>query len=617
MKLKIVILSITTIIILTVYFMVIPVKATTLSKELKTIVLLVGTSECNLEEEGYTVVNNELDLNRVGSYEVVYQHNDTEELINREVFVIDQNGYYSENMVTIETFNDYQMELLSSVSYGNNKHLLIVKFITDIEKNIGHVFMYTVENNKVIKSVNLFFNVDLIVNDLKIVNDHFIMTGKMWNSLYGNYDSFIRVNSLNGLLIFSEMYGGSNEDSGKRIIETDDAYMVFGKTSSNDLDFVNNSLSENNYLMTINKNDKTIKNIVYYQDNIDFEHLYLKKRDSDILLCYDTLKNMTKIIKIDDSGNIKEIIENEKNSDEHLVDILDNEQNTLVYSNNNKLITKTKEEVINIELKGEIKELLTEEDLISLLLYNEGRYIYTVINNGEVIYELLLDDSEYKLIKNGVIIKDNNFINVYNINYLLINDLGNYVIDTTNQEYHDYEIIMNGKKIKHNDKTIDMVTSNMLGRYLVQYVFEDDFIFLMDKEITVYEDIGVSDGKTYDIGTVINTKSPAYINDQFFQGEYVLNNTGEYILVLMGENFKQTIHFEVSDLSVMPGVNIQKKAELTYKIDVPTLIKNDVNVNVNSSMNEVDVIHNDWNWVYTVPAALSIGVVFLIVKMKF
>ena len=241
MKQKIVILMITTLIILTAYFMIIPVKASVSINNLKPLVLLRGTTNFSLEEEGYDLENNNVNPDMIGSYEAEYTNKETGDVVIREVEVIDlENGYYKENMTSINTFKDYPVELLYNESY-QEKHILIVKFISDTIKNTGYVFMYLIENNQIIKEVSLYFNVDLAVEDLKIIDDHFIKTGSKMNTLTGNIDIFVRVNRLDGLLIYDECFGGSNQDIGYQIIETSESYIVGGKTQSNDKDFISNN----------------------------------------------------------------------------------------------------------------------------------------------------------------------------------------------------------------------------------------------------------------------------------------------------------------------------------------------------------------------------------------
>lgn len=620
MKQKIVILMITTLIILTAYFMIIPVKASESFNNIKPLVLLKGTTNFSLEEEGYDLENNNINPNMIGSYEAEYINKETGDVLIREVEVIDlENGYYKEKMTSINTFKDYPVELLYSESH-QGRHILIVKFIADNIKNTGYVFMYLIENNQIIKEVSLYFNVDLTVEDLKIVDDHFIMTGSMMNTLTGNIDIFVRVNRLDGLLIYDECFGGSNQDIGYQVVETSDSYIVVGKTQSNDKDFISNINNDTNFIMSLSKDTREIKNVVYNVDNIDYNQFYLRNKGDDIYLCYNTPKNQTMIKKINSLGNISEEYQLPIKSGEVLQDIIISDKLELGYIKDNKVIYRDfilGEEITNLEIlvDGKIENIKKENDKITVLARNKDRSVYKVYNNNKLVYELLLDNNKYILKEDGLIYCEEKKINVYDINYLIIETLGNNVLNN-NEDYHDYKVIMNGNYIKHNDKTIDLVNKDELGKYIISYCFEDDFTFMFDKEIYVYEDVGVYDGGIYDIGTIICVNN-GVLNNEHISGEYILNKEGDYSLILNGHNLTQELHFEVRDLRVSD--NVLEKVNTTLELDIiePSLEMNDVILKLNTIADEIDTVENNFSFMYTIPIMLTIAFTFVIIKIKF
>ena len=620
MKQKIVILMITTLIILTAYFVIIPVKASVSINNLKPLVLLRGTTNFSLEEEGYDLENNNVNPDMIGSYVAEYTNKETGDVVIRDVEVIDlENGYYKENMTSINTFKDYPVELLYNESY-QEKHILIVKFISDTIKNTGYVFMYLIENNQIIKEVSLYFNVDLAVEDLKIIDDHFIMTGSMMNTLTGNIDIFVRVNRLDGLLIYDECFGGSNQDIGYQIIETSESYIVGGKTQSNDKDFISNINNDANFIMSLSKDKREIKNVVYNIDNIDYSQFYLKNKSEDTYLCYNTPKNQTMIKRINKLGNITEEYQLLVKSGEVLQDIIISDKIELGYIKDNKVIYYVftlGDEPTNLEIlvDGKIENIKKENDKITVLARNKDRSIYKVYNNNKLVYELLLDNNQYILKDDGVIYCEENKINVYDINYLIIETLGDNVLDN-NEDYHDYKVIMNGDYIRHNDKTIDLVNKDELGKYIISYCFEDDFTFMFDKEIYVYEDVGVYDGGIYDIGTIINVNN-AVLNDEHISGEYILNKEGDYSLILNGHNLTKELHFEVRELSVSDDV--LEKINTTLELDIiePSLETKDVILKLNTIADEIDTVENNFSFMYTIPIMLTIAFTFVIIKIKF
>ena len=620
MKQKIVILMITTLIILTAYFMIIPVKASESFDNLKPLVLLKGTTNFSLEEEGYNLVDNNIDPNMVGSYEVQYINNETGDVLIREVDVIDlENGYYKENMTSINTFKDYPVELLYSESY-QGKHILIVKFISDAIKNTGFVFMYLIENNQIIKEVSLYFNIDLIVEDLKIIDDYFIMTGSVFNTLTGNVDIFVRVNRLDGLLIYDECFGGSNQDIGYQIVETSESYIVAGKTQSNDKDFISNINNDTNFIMSLSKDKREIKNVVYNNDNIDYSQFYLRNKSDDTYICYNTPKNQTMIKKINTLGNISEEYQLPIKSGEILQNITISDKLELGYINSNKVIYREsilEEEPFNLEIEvdGVVENIKKENDKITILTRNKDQSVYQVYNNNKLVYELLLDNNQYILKEDGLIYCEEKKINIYDINYLIIETLGNNVLNN-NEDYHDYKIIMNGDYIKHNDKTVDLVNKEELGKYLISYVLEDEFIFIFNKDIYVYEDVGVCDGGIYDIGTIICVNN-GVLNNEHIRGEYVLNKEGVYTLILNGHNLTQELHFEVRDLRVSDS--IEEKINTTIELDIiePSLEMKDVILKLNTITDEIDTVENNFSFMYTIPIMLTIAFTFVIIKIKF
>lgn len=620
MKQKIVILMITTLIILTAYFVIIPVKASVSINNLKPLVLLRGTTNFSLEEEGYDLENNNVNPDMIGSYEAEYTNKETGDVVIREVEVIDlENGYYKENMTSINTFKDYPVELLYNESY-QEKHILIVKFISDTIKNTGYVFMYLIENNQIIKEVSLYFNVDLTVEDLKIIDDHFIMTGSMMNTLTGNIDIFVRVNRLDGLLIYDECFGGSNQDIGYQIIETSESYIVGGKTQSNDKDFISNINNDANFIMSLSKDKREIKNVVYNADNIDYSQFYLKNKSEDTYLCYNTPKNQTMIKRINNLGNITEEYQLLVKSGEVLQDIIISDKIELGYIKDNKVIYRDfilGDEPTNLEIlvDGKIENIKKENDKITVLARNKDRSVYKVYNNNKLVYELLLDNNQYILKEDGLIYCEEKKINVYDINYLIIETLGDNVLDN-NGDYHDYKVIMNGDYIKHNDKTIDLVNKDELGKYIISYCFEDDFTFMFDKEIYVYEDVGVYDGGIYDIGTIINVNN-AVLNNENISGEYILNKEGDYSLILNGHNLTQELHFEIRDLRVSD--NVLEKVNTTLELDItePILETKDVILKLNTIADEIDTVENNFSFMYTIPIMLTIAFTFVIIKIKF
>jgi hypothetical protein len=175
---------------------------------------------------------------------------------------------------------------------------------------------------------------------------------------------------------------------------------------------------------------------------------------------------------------------------------------------------------------------------------------------------------------------------------------------------------MNGDYIKHNDKTVDLVNKEELGKYLISYVLEDEFIFIFNKDIYVYEDVGVCDGGIYDIGTIINVNN-GVLNNEYISGEYILNKEGVYTLILNGNNLTQELHFEVRDLRISDS--IEEKINTTIELDIiePSLEIKEAVLKLNTITDTIDMVEDNFSFMYTIPIMLTIAFTFVIIKIKF
>ena len=137
--------------------------------------VLMWDKKSYYEKDGYVIIQNNVNSLEVGSYEIVYQSLADGMLYTRYVEVIsrDNKEYFNVDTCTIETFNDYPMILEKSVSLTKNEQILMVRYITDSDKNIGHLYMYYIKNNEIIKEILLFYNQKITVNDLLVDGDDF------------------------------------------------------------------------------------------------------------------------------------------------------------------------------------------------------------------------------------------------------------------------------------------------------------------------------------------------------------------------------------------------------------------------------------------------------------
>ncbi len=296
MKLKILILMTVSVLFLTAHLLVIPVKG------MQNDVIMIGEPliiiEGRVEEEyyqidGYVIIENNVNSEVLGSYEIVYQSLIDGMFYTRKVEVIsrDKSEYFKINTYTIERLNDYPMILEKSININDTEQFLLIKYITNSEKELGHLYMYYVRNNEIVQEIQLFYNQIVEVNDLIKDGEDYVIIGKIWNSLYANYDIVFVVIGQNGFRKCSKKIGGSEADVGISGFVTEENYLIAGVTDSADQEFLGNK-KPNGFIMKIDKNTYEVVKVEYNKDYLiakDLQFINLDKNIGLLLINDDSL----------------------------------------------------------------------------------------------------------------------------------------------------------------------------------------------------------------------------------------------------------------------------------------------------------------------------------------
>mgnify|MGYP003323512464 CR=1 FL=1 len=156
MKTKILILMTVTKIFLTVQFLIIPVKGMTKSDVEDTLIILEGKVDSSYYEvSGYAIIQNNVVSDIVGEYEIVYQSLQDGMVYTRKVEVISRTDkeYFNMESCSINTFKNYPMTLEKSVSLSDNEQILLIRYITSVYDNKGHLYRYYIRNAEIIREV--------------------------------------------------------------------------------------------------------------------------------------------------------------------------------------------------------------------------------------------------------------------------------------------------------------------------------------------------------------------------------------------------------------------------------------------------------------------------------
>jgi len=98
---------------------------------------------------------------------------------------------------------------------------------------------------------------------------------------------------------------------------------------------------------------------------------------------------------------------------------------------------------------------------------------------------------------------------------------------------------------------------------LYQITYHDATIYFYDNYY-VYEKININNGETYDTGIKISFNGEGYLNDELVISPIVINNPGEYCLIIYGNSGeRKVINFKVKNLCLVP----KPKEAISFDID--------------------------------------------------
>ncbi len=633
MKLKILILMTVSVLFLTAHLLVIPVwgmENDEIMMEDELIIIEGKVEEAYYQKDGYVIIENRVNSEAVGSYEIIYQSLADGTLYTRKVEVIsrDKSEYFKIDTYTIESLNDYPMCLEKSISINENEQLLLIKYITNQEKELGHLYMYYVKNNEIVQEIQLFYNQIVEVNDLILDGEDFVIIGKIWNSLYANYDIVFVVIDQNGFRKISKIIGGTSTDVGISGFVTEENYLIGGVTDSTDKEFLGNKKT-NGFVMKIDKNSYEVVKVEYNKDYLmakDLRFLNLDKNIGLLLINDDSLV----LTMINDSIlTVKEKMISFPNMiDVRMIKVIDGQINIV-------LEIEDKIEIGTIDFKGyhkknnidnnlEIVSIDYTDKILNVLYKTTDGYQFVVFDEElNRLYEKdinqTFDSSTNLFIQNKVITEEaEKEINIYKLSYFKVLSIGKNTIDNNN--YHNYDIIMNGRKIEHDEElTKDNVDLSTFGNYEITYYFDQEMDVIIQKVLKVNSICDIEKDGLYDVGLIINHNGTMFLNNEKIESGYMIEEPGEYVLELIGNNASKIINFEVEKLSI-EGEKPQIKDEIWVdtKILTDTYLEEKITYDfIPNSQNLESQVDHKFDWMYMIPVLLTMGLGFLVVKTKY
>ncbi len=605
-------------------YKIVPIKALN-NQKMQPLVVLSGNvdKEC-LQVDGYFITSSNVDFEEPGKYEVTYKDYENKDW-QRTVIVIDNNTkeIFNHNVEEINTFLEYPMELEWVESFNENKHLLIVKYLTDPAKNKGHIYMYMIEDYQITKEVQLKYNVDMQVNDVLINGNIFIITGTIYNTLTANYDIVFYACRSDGFLLESKVFGGSEKDEAFKIIMNDNEYVLLGLTSSTDNIFQNNKKENSYFSILINQKDYQISKTQVFANDIDFRQTSFISDNEKMYLIYQ-LDNSIKLINISLDGSILKTKTIKFTEDISLKYVyFQDEEIRVVLESDTKLIIgnisfdKGFEEQYLKDIQGKIITANNSYGLLSIL-YEEAKYhsLLVIDDKFQDIYynntiNFLDSTSKIRLLHNQIIegLENEEKIKIHIMDYIKINTL----------DVEQKQVVINGKTLNYIiESSIDSTNFNYYGKYDIAYYFEGDYDFLINSTFQVPLECSIVDGGIYDIGTVLEMNAEGYLNDERITNYHIIEEPGHYELELVGaQDDCTTISFEIRDLSIKTNIEPELQLELNFNIDILDAKIDDLDMKIITSDIDRKIENNEWEWVYAIPLSLGLLLTFIIIKKHY
>lgn len=572
--------------------------------------------------EGYTIISNNVNVNKEGEYKITYLDNETLNEFTRNVYVIKEDSFYLEKDYAMYSTLGYKYHAIDSVMYQDKvftlynltggRHILNNYYLSDDQMTITIRQSTKLEVSDISSNNKEIFIVGTGRNDLNddldihyaIYNDevsfHKIESdGEEYATCIDGFDRYIFIGGYTDQETNIFPLPKSKKDAFVLVIDRNTNQIISKKiikTDNNDI--IKDLVFKDNYLYLILENDSNefvlmkqdiftntiaeIKlNFLYGYSNPEFKldnnHLYLKYSYYD----YNYLDDVFVVEEVDQDLNLNTIYSK--------------------YTKNNYLL----------DFK------ILENGIINLLFgfNNKNGYLVKVIENEQVLLEKSVNTNLIPLSLNNdyITLTDEDGVFVKEFNTLIYKKTLNKAIDPKdeNSNINNYELLINGKNSRHSKQSNLDYNKNLFGSYLLDYYFIDSFYYLHSIEIDLMPFIGVLENQVYDLNVIINGNAVVRINGEKVSLPYTIEKEGIYKMELLGQNNKtQEFNIEVKDLSFVNEVIDSEKIIKLDNVETLVNIEEKINFNYNKSFNKKET---NYFYIYLLPI-ITFCVGFIVLK---
>lgn len=616
----------------------------------KPLVMVRGEYESNIVYDGYELISSNLNTNVVGTYMNTYQHYKTNEIINKTIYVVDENAVYQNDYLIEEKKNIGLFDGLTKVIKLNDESYVTIQLVdNELDERTSDVYLSLISGKEKVWEVKLFENISVSIVDLVIDNNEIYVLANFYSS-YSKIDIYLKKYSLEGKYLYSYIYTGNYNDVSTKLFISGDYCYIAGNTTSTLRLFEGNRDKEDSFIIKLDKQkfekygDYTfgkpgIDNIesIYVIGNTTFIlHSYIDYSMSNIpsikLLKLDEELNVIKEVLVDNGYGLKTLEMLRHSSNELIITYeIYNEKDNIYKTNVIKFdLSLNKENIYTTQLNNDyhLYKVNINNDMLSILYtVSSSGYLFKMINLNDLTETVSMNykEKKYKDIyytdNLTILINDNNNLCESKLSIVKVINYGTNKISNNETNIFDQTIYLNGEIVSINKtKSNIQYDTTLYGKYNQNYYFEfASFDFLYNYDIYVLNNLSITNNQVYDLNIMLSFNAIGLLNDKKIDSGYVVDEVGDYTLKLIGkDNVEYDYKFKVRNLSSsIDNENNQTnvRGEVVNKIveensDYPTY-----NIDIEKAESSSNSIIN-W-WPMLVPITLTMIGAFVIIKGVF
>lgn len=630
-----------------------PVQASTHYELIqKTFVCQVGTSYYQqLSYPGYKIVSSDVDFNRCGRYQIIYEDEKTKERIEKQVEVRSENDLLNGMVLQkqmelyVKNHENYHYHQTKKAEDGN----YIVSYLRLVEgkEEVYDIGIMKLNLEEIIFQTTIFTKVKGRIVDFIIDQDRIVLLVEKEN-VTTRQDLYLVVLNEIGQIIFENCYFGSGIEFGKKLLMDKENYYIIGETTSKDEYFLNSHLYKCGFVFCIRKKNYQLIGRQYLTNCADTDVIDATIQDQHIAILtryFDQAKRMKVMdiwylncrdyaqlekkyltttltetflkLKIDAYNQLYVVTNDYSYSSQRYVTNIYHIQN----NHTKELIYQIGNDSFENMVFLDFMPLNEYEQIILFSLYQSSQekpygYLYQRIEDSEVqiqIEEYCSNESIQGFVGDSTIdlvLASQNSLSVQHIVFLYMQYKSNQQISSFVSL--SYPLLYTNQEIHSIDEKLSQLPldRSFFGDYDICYVFstKELEVAFLDK-IRVLPQINLANQETYDVHTELTFNGRGYLNNHMIPSGYRIENEGDYTFVLEGNQQEQIeLCFQIARLS--DATPIRKEHPFTIQNQILSAtepIENQITLNNVIHYNDIERKTRSQVWFLFLPLSIFLA----------